>query len=533
MKKNLFVGNGAPSIHLLVGMRELGYNNIQAFCDILDNSIDAISKDGKGLISIQTNLKNLEKKDSITIIDNGCGMNLQDLSKALIFGKDEEREEDELGKFGMGLKSSALSMGKRLEVITKSENDKYYTGVFDYDEAFQQKSWNFPVITESSEEDSEYFKKNVGDNTGTIVKISKLDKLDDQNGDKQLDKKLIKSIAETFRNFISTSDDDDKIKFKYNGKIITPIDPMCRDMKDTFVFNPDDEDMVIESKGKKCSFHVTCFYVPEIIEGTPDSQSNMRHTAFGNSGFYIMRNNRQIQRGRWLFTANSQQNIKLRHSTGNRFRAELSFNSDDDDVFRTDTKKMTINAPQSVIDKIDNEVGSYLRGVQKMHSHKVSDMPEDIVKKNLEFISQKKNNKISTPTVLKNKEGKEIESVAPEIETKDTQIKRKEHNRNKNKKFDFEIDSLGEYGPFYLIEKMGIKKYVLHFNRDHIFYQKLQLLDEENGNIVIPIVVDVLHSQALTLYSELYDIYGGETKVQLIEEFLVKFSEILKKNTDS
>ena len=68
MKKNLFVGNGAPSIHLLVGMRELGYNNIQAFCDILDNSIDAISKDGKGLISIQTNLKNLEKKDSLQLL---------------------------------------------------------------------------------------------------------------------------------------------------------------------------------------------------------------------------------------------------------------------------------------------------------------------------------------------------------------------------------------------------------------------------------------------------------------------------------
>ena len=55
----------------------------------------------------------------------------------------KKRDEDDLGKFKMGLKTASLAMGKRLKVMTKAENSDYLTGIFDYDEAFQKNDWNF------------------------------------------------------------------------------------------------------------------------------------------------------------------------------------------------------------------------------------------------------------------------------------------------------------------------------------------------------------------------------------------------------
>src|ERR1035437_2869286 len=531
--ENLFVGSGIPSVHMLVGMRDLGYTNIQAVSDIIDNCIDAITKNGTGLISIKTDFDSKEK-NSIIIIDNGCGMNLETLSKGLILGNDEERNYDELGKFGWGGKASALSMGKLLKVITKSQDDKYYSGVYDYDKAFKLNSWNFPEIIESPKEDIAYFKENLQEGTGTIVIISKLDNMENENST-QLNNKLKKNIAEIFRNFITTSSDDDKINFLFNEKKLTPIDPMCRDLQerpDFMVFNPNDDDYEVEVDNKKYTFKVICYHIPEIIENTPEAQSNMRHIAFGNSGFYIMRNNRQIQRASWgvIKKAGADDNVKLRHSTGNAFRGEIYFNSDADELFKTDTKKMTVQFLPQVIDKIDKEVGSYIRGVTNLHTHEYKKRDLSEVKNDLENIAQKMNNKPSTPTVLRNKEDKDIASEAPEIEPKNTDIKKKEHSRNRNKKVDFETVTTGVYAPFLDIKKMGMKKYVLVFNTDHIFYERFISLDREAKEFVF----HILHSLALTLYSELYDVYdSGDTKIKLIQEFLERFSNFLKKDSEA
>ena len=534
--KNLFIGNGVPSIQLLIGMRDLGYSNIQTMGDLIDNSIDAITKDGTGLISIQTNFSNSEDTNSIIVIDNGCGMNLETLSKALVFGKESERDDDELGKFGIGLKSAALALGRRLKIITKSENDMYYTGIFDYDEAFRKRDWNFQVIVESPEEDLTFFKENLEESTGTIVIISKLDRLDYNTADKNkkhLDNTLIKNLGEIFRNFISTSPDDDKIKFLYNGKPIAPIDPMCRDMQDSYqfkIFNPDDGDYEVIVNEKKYNFKVICYHVPFIDYGAPDSLSNMRHTSISNSGFYILRNNRQIQRATWdIFSTKNDEDVKARHQTGNQFRAELYYNGNEcDEIFRTDTKKMSVHLPQEIVDKINLEVWTYLRGVQKMHSRGFRNKSKKEVLKDLENIARKMNNKISTPTVLKNKKEQTIQPTNPSVKPKDSGIKKEEHPRNQNKKIEFGEFAGESMGTFIQIEKVGIKKYVLNFNTNHVFYDRFAELDSKSKEFV----VHVLHGMALTLYSELYDVFGGQGKTKLIEEFLEKFSGYFRKDSE-
>jgi hypothetical protein len=55
-------------------------------------------------------------------------------------------------------------------------------------------------------------------------------------------------------------------------------------------------------------------------------------------------------------------------------------------------------------------------------------------------------------------------------------------------------------------------------------------LDREGKEFVI----HLLHSLALTLYSELYDVYdSGDTKIKLICEFIERFSNFLKKDSEA
>lgn len=532
--KNLFIGSGVPSIQLLVGMRDLGYTNIQTFADLIDNCIDAIAKDGTGIIKIVTNFDDKDENNSFIITDNGCGMSLETLSSALIFGGEKDREYLDLGKFKYGLKTASLAMGRRVKVITKAENEKHYTGIFDYDEAMERKEWDFQIVIESPEEDIEFFKETVGDNTGTIVIVSKLDRLDYNSADKNkkhLDNKIKKNIGEIFRNFISTSSDDDKIKFFYNGKLVVPIDPMCRDLQhshDFKVFNPNDGEYEVEVSGKKYHFKVICYHVPTIQAEDKESFNGMRHTSPSNSGFYILRNNRQIQRASWdIFNVKTDEDVKVRHSTGNSFRGELFYNSDCDEIFKTDTKKMTIRLPQEVVDKINLEVWTYLRGVQKLHSHGYKKKSPGEVMKDLQYIQAKMNNKVSTPTVLKNKNEQPITPTKPPVVPKVSGNKRKTHSRNENRKVEFNEFDGETTGSLINIEKEGIKKYVISFNRNHVFYDRFSELDVKSKEFV----VHILHGIALTLYSELYDTFSGRDKTLLIDEFIEKFSNFLRKDS--
>jgi hypothetical protein len=64
-----------------------------------------------------------------------------------------------------------------------------------------------------------------------------------------------------------------------------------------------------------------------------------------NSGFYILRNNREIMEAVSF-------DFYKKHGDWSHFRAELSFDGSLDHIFHTDIKKMTINPPQSFIDRL-------------------------------------------------------------------------------------------------------------------------------------------------------------------------------------
>lgn len=101
---------------LLASLRSVGYNEETAIADIIDNCISAQAHE----IKIQFDWG----KKRIVISDDGFGMSEKDLIENMRIGSSDPskiRAEDDLGRFGMGMKTAAFSLGKKLTVVTKSD----------------------------------------------------------------------------------------------------------------------------------------------------------------------------------------------------------------------------------------------------------------------------------------------------------------------------------------------------------------------------------------------------------------------------
>ena len=92
---------------LLVALRSVGYTNETAIADIVDNSISGAASE----IELFFDWDNKR----IIIADNGFGMTYGELMEAMEIGSadpNEMRPSEDLGRFGLGMKTATFSMAK-------------------------------------------------------------------------------------------------------------------------------------------------------------------------------------------------------------------------------------------------------------------------------------------------------------------------------------------------------------------------------------------------------------------------------------
>ena len=112
--------NAPPRSGAMVeALRGLGYSTPSALADIIDNSIAANAD--KVDITFTWNGIN----SNICLIDNGKGMDDQALELAMRLGQKNPldiRDDNDLGRFGLGLKTASFSQCRRLTVASKKSN---------------------------------------------------------------------------------------------------------------------------------------------------------------------------------------------------------------------------------------------------------------------------------------------------------------------------------------------------------------------------------------------------------------------------
>jgi len=197
-----------PDKSLYNKMGESGHNFYEVNAEFLDNCIDAMTaeqKSGKEQLRIDIIIN--AKKKFYSVKDNGTGMNEKTATNAAALGK-SNKTSDNLGSFGFGLKSGAMTIGNNFTVISGMKGNDYSTEfTYNHEEWIKQNGWNLPAKNIS---------KDVNEH-GTTIIIPKVTKV---QLTPQRTQYLKADIAKRYSSFIRKGN----VKITVNNVIVTVED---------------------------------------------------------------------------------------------------------------------------------------------------------------------------------------------------------------------------------------------------------------------------------------------------------------------
>lgn len=134
MKRVLKDGAAVPLFFaqtLISSLRDVGYNNTtSAVCEHIDNAVQAGASEIRVFFRQSGRLPNVEM--DVAVYDNGRGMAPHVLKVATSFGGSMNfNNRSGIGRFGMGMKTAALSMSPVLELYSWQEPGAIYNMTLD------------------------------------------------------------------------------------------------------------------------------------------------------------------------------------------------------------------------------------------------------------------------------------------------------------------------------------------------------------------------------------------------------------------
>ncbi|MBL4731554.1 MAG: ATP-binding protein [Rhizobiaceae bacterium] len=290
------ISNPPDARALMNGARSIGnYDLAAALADLIDNSITAKAS------GIDILCRYMDGKPLVTIKDNGLGMSQEELTHAMRPAScDPERDRDinDLGRFGWGMKSASFSQAKVLTVISKHSSG--YSGAkWDLDDIAE---WNMDVFDSDEAKDIlEAAEVEIISKTGTVIIWENCDRLMD-GGEIQaasfnsIIAEAREKLAIIYHRYLSPKFPR-RILLKLNGIEIESNDPF-------FSSHPATQPLSIENITIKPYGDMTVqpFILPHFSKLKRDQISDMEG-AEGinrNQGFYVYRNDRLIIHGTWF-----------------------------------------------------------------------------------------------------------------------------------------------------------------------------------------------------------------------------------------
>lgn len=326
-----------PATALLTGLRAIGYNFSTAVADIIDNSLAVNSTE------IRIFSDALAKTPYFCVLDNGWGMNTAELDNAMLFGSDREGKEDclqELGRFGLGLKSASLSQCREFIVASKKYG-RIRAMSFDLDVVEAENKLLLKQLSSDEIDTLPQIERLKNYETGTLVIWTKFDKIEG----------LAKNFEDSFRAVVAESKKHvelvfhrfyNKVAIYYNEKRIEKRDPFLtgsvgrQQTGRTSTINIDGSDITVTPY--TLPFANTLTSEEKQLLGNPKS-------IFDEQGFYLYRNERLISWGSWM-------HMGVRSELNKLARIQVDIPSTLDSVWMLDVKKSSAKIPDKIKDRI-------------------------------------------------------------------------------------------------------------------------------------------------------------------------------------
>lgn len=488
------------------GMRDVGYKSAaSAINELNDNAFQA----GASRISVWMKLRG-QHVEAIAIIDDGHGMSPEAIRLAMLWGgTHREGSRDLFGRFGFGLPSASVSIGRSFSVYSKPASASWHGSTFDLDEVEDGKYTDangrivMPEPTSSSlptwvvegiahkgawgTSDLEH---------GTVVVIEKPDKLSPVTVTA-----LVNHFKQTFglvyRNFCTQR------PILVQGEKVTPVDPLFL-TPGGWQYNYDSQrarelDPVvvpIPSKGAVEAGQLTVrfSYMPyTFLRPDPDQpkekgqRNNPRFSvADSNNGLIIMRSGRQLD---VVTTSRGQDaNIKSKFFVNNDDRTwavEIDFTPTLDDEFSVTTSKQGVKMSSRIWKALeDASVFAAIREMRKWYDQEKADFKvrteeEEEAKRGSEEAMEEESrttheDKSNPDKERRQREGfeKEAKRRAKESGVPAEAIRPKLKEETEARPWLVTEEALDSTSTFYRLETVGGQKR-LYINKGHRFYSQV------------------------------------------------------------
>ena len=353
---------------MLESLRAIGYSFESALADIVDNSITAQATK----VEVRYPPESAER---LSIIDNGNGMAPGELVEAMRhggLGPAMARSAEDLGRFGLGMKTASLSQCRRLTVVT-CQGGVVSGAVWDLDVIARTGKWTLGILTDSDASQVPHTEALVQrrDN-GTVVTWEKLDRATagEAAPGKALSRLVNRSrdhLGLAFHRFIRPSTQLG-IEILVNNDPVDPVDPFLKSHRSTQRLPR----QVLDVEGGRVTFD------PYILPHISKMSAADRALAGGEEGlrsqqgFYVYRNRRLIIHGTWFRLLRREELTKLA-------RVQVDIPNTLDYLWALDVKKSTAYPPEAVrvgLAQVVEQIADTSRRVYKYRGHRASRDPE-------------------------------------------------------------------------------------------------------------------------------------------------------------
>ena len=282
---------------MIESFRAFGYNLPTAIADLVDNSITANAK------NIWLDFSWNGAESHVSLQDDGSGMTTQELINAMRPGSQDPsqtRNADDLGRFGLGLKTASFSQCRRLTVSSLSAGSEVVVRRWDLDHVKQVDEWQ--LLHSAAIGSEEKLASLQGMEHGTIVLWECLDRIvgDAKVENQKAQDDFLESVEEVekhlgvvFHRFLEKRD---RLKIWINNRSVEPWDPFLTNASATQVLPL--EPLLL--KGKLVEVQPYILPHHSKIDGESYAKANGMNGWLAQQGFYVYRNERLLVAGDWL-----------------------------------------------------------------------------------------------------------------------------------------------------------------------------------------------------------------------------------------
>ncbi|MPZ68683.1 MAG: ATP-binding protein [Actinobacteria bacterium] len=353
-----------PSARRLTeSLRDIGYDFVSALADIVDNSISADAS----RVDILLEFDGADSR--VVIADDGIGMSRRDLTEALRFGTRRDYKPDDLGRFGLGLKTASISQCRRLTVMSRMAlvYKRVAGSTLDLRIVAERDRWS---LVEPDPELRSRSMEWLADAPGTVVIWDVLDRVlpakrsDGAWARRRLEQLAVRArehLGMVFHRYIEGVSLDVPLVITINGEKVLPWNPFAPEEQDSLILSEQQYEVSSDGVGgvvraKSC-----------VLPARGQFSSHDEFERLGGprkwnrqQGFYIYRADRMIQSGGWSGIRAADEHTKLA-------RIALDFDTDLDSLFRINVSKMRASLPSEIRSLIERQVNEVCHAADRRY----------------------------------------------------------------------------------------------------------------------------------------------------------------------